>query len=77
MQTNANNTRSNSNMVLTNEQAIKIFMEKYSGGNYSSQTAKSIALASSFNISSKTVRDIWRGRSWLEATYDLWQQAKF
>ena len=29
-------------------------------------------LASRYGVSSKAIRDIWKGRSWLEATYDLW-----
>lgn len=65
---------SKSHAVLTNKQAVSIFLEKYKEGNYASMTEKSIALAASYGISSKTVRDIWCGRSWLEATFDLWQQ---
>ena len=61
-------------VVLTSEQAISIFLEKYKKGNFPSQTAKSNKLASTYGIDPKTVRDIWCGRSWLETTYDLWQQ---
>ena len=61
-------------VVLTSDQAISIFLEKYKEGNFPSQTAKSIELASTYGIDPKTVRDIWCGRSWLETTYDLWQQ---
>jgi hypothetical protein len=60
--------------VLTKEQAINIFLEKYISGNFPSQAQKCLALASSYGISSKTVRDIWCGRSWLEVTFDIWGQ---
>ncbi len=26
------------------------------------------------SISSKAIRDFWKGRSWLDATYDLWSE---
>ena len=32
----------------------------------------SIILAKKYRVSSKAIRDIWNGRSWLEATFDLW-----
>jgi hypothetical protein len=31
-------------------------------------TAKTIAIASMYNVNSKTIRDIWSGRSWFKAT---------
>jgi hypothetical protein len=61
-------------IVLTKEQAIEIFLIKYTLSHKSSLTAKSTALADKFKVSAKTVRDIWCGRSWLDATYDLWQE---
>jgi hypothetical protein len=63
--------------VLTSEQAVAIFLEKYKGGKYASMTEKSIALAASYGINAKTVRDIWCGRSWLEATFELWREVNF
>ena len=57
-------------VVLTSEQAVSIFLETYKEGNFPSQAAKSIALASSHEINPKT--DIWCRRSWLEATHDMW-----
>jgi hypothetical protein len=63
-----------SKMILSRDGAVKIFLHKYTVRGYSSLSSKSIALAATHGISAKTVRDIWCGRSWLDATYDLWQQ---
>ena len=62
-------------VVLSMEQALDIFSQRHSQGDRQSLTAKSTALAATFGISAKTVRDIWCGRSWLDATFDLWPQA--
>ena len=60
--------------VLTKEKAMEIFAYKQKLGNQS-LTAMSIELADQYNVNSKTIRDIWSGRSWLEATSSQWQQA--
>jgi hypothetical protein len=62
---------SRSRMVLTDHQAREIFQLKTTHG-FSSSHAASIFLASKYNVSSKAIRDIWKGRSWLEATFNLW-----
>ncbi len=54
--------------VLSKEQAIEIFQIKNKIGNLS-MTAASIALASKYNVNAKTIRDIWSGKSWSEATF--------
>jgi hypothetical protein len=54
--------------VLSKEQAIEIFQCKNDLGNQS-MTATSIALANKYNVSAKTIRDIWSGKSWFEATF--------
>jgi hypothetical protein len=59
--------------ILSKEQAIEIFRLKTNTGNQS-MTATSIALANEYNVNPKTIRDIWSGRSWFEATSPLWQQ---
>lgn len=69
-----NMRRPKARALLTRDQAVAVFLQKYSNEQHSSTTEKSHAVAEDFGISSKTVRDIWCGRSWLEATYDLWQQ---
>ena len=62
-----------SRAVLTKEQAIEIFAYKQKLGNQS-LTATSAELANKYNVNSKTIRDIWSGRCWLEATYPQWQE---
>ena len=63
-------------VVLSKDEALEIFSQKYAVDHHKSQTARSAVLASAYGISAKTVRDIWCGRSWLEATYDLWEMVK-
>jgi hypothetical protein len=57
--------------VLTREQARDIFKLKCEHG-YQSLHSASVQLARRYRVSSKAIRDIWKGRSWLEATFDLW-----
>ncbi len=61
--------------VLSKEQAIEIFRCKNSLGNQS-MTATSIVLANKYNVNSKTIRDIWSGRSWFETTFPQRQQVR-
>ena len=63
-----------SRAVLTKQQAIEIFALKRDLQNQS-LTAMSVELADKYNVNSKTIRDIWSGRSWLEATLPQWRQA--
>jgi hypothetical protein len=58
-------------VVLTAEQAREIFRLK---GNHGCASLHSVStrLASQYNVSSKAIRDIWKGRSWLDSTFDLW-----
>ena len=58
-------------MVLTEDQAIEIFRLKDHRGFPTSHAASSF-LANKYKVSSKAIRDIWSGRSWLETTYNLW-----
>jgi hypothetical protein len=57
--------------ILTKQQAREIFGYKNGQGSESSH-ATSTFLSKKFNISSKAIRDIWTGRSWLDATFDMW-----
>ena len=59
--------------VLTSEQAREIFLKRSSHG-FRSQYTASDSLASKYLVSSKAIRDIWKGRSWLSATFDLWSE---
>ena len=57
--------------VLESHTAREIFHLKTTH-NKASLHAASQRLASKYGVSSKAIRDIWKGRSWLDATYDLW-----
>jgi hypothetical protein len=57
--------------TLSPQQAAEIF--QYKGKHdFASDHAASSHLARKYHVSSKAVRDIWSGRSWLKATFDLW-----
>mmetsp|Transcript_26833 Transcript_26833/g.70527 ORF Transcript_26833/g.70527 Transcript_26833/m.70527 type:complete len:201 (+) Transcript_26833:95-697(+) len=62
--------------VLTSEQAVEIY-------SYGRQSAKrshphlyrnSTAVALRFNVSPKTVRDIWNRQAWAKATIEFWNK---
>ena len=65
------NTLASSRAVLCAEQAREIFSYKCDHG-CASLHAASANLARRYRVSSKAIRDIWKGRSWLDATYELW-----
>ena len=56
--------------ILTEEQAVAIFMLKPSTSDPSSKKS-SHDVARTFHVSEKTVRDIWRGRTWHAETKHL------
>jgi hypothetical protein len=62
-------------LVLTEQNAINIFHlnNKHS---FPTAHAASCFLASKYHVSSKAIRDIWSGRSWLETTYDHWKHGE-
>ena len=61
-------------IVLTSKIARDIFQIKATHG-FASLHCASLRLASKYGVSSKAIRDIWKGRSWLDATYDLWNDS--
>ena len=62
-------------VVLNGQQAREIFhLKHHHSDKFPSQHSASKALAARYHVSPKTIRDIWQGRSWLEATSDLWDQ---
>jgi hypothetical protein len=65
---------SGTRMVLSEQQAREIFQLKNTHG-FSSLHAASIFLANTHKVSPKAIRDIWKGRSWLDATFDLWDSS--
>ena len=56
-------------VVLTNDQAREIFKSKPS--STTSRIGSASQMARSYGVSPKTIRDIWVGRTWYWATYDL------
>ncbi len=63
--------------VLTEALAVEIYKYKLALKSLSSSAAikikaKSLAVSQRFGVSPKTVRDIWRRRTWIYATYPLW-----
>jgi hypothetical protein len=79
---NSNNTLNHSRtdlprsrVILTANQARDIFSYKSANNDkLLSLHATSILLAHKYGVSSKAIRDIWNGRSWLDATFDLWDE---
>jgi len=57
--------------VLTEKDVREIYMVKHKHG-YKNHHAASIVLCKRYAVSSKTIRDIWNGRCWLQTTWDLW-----
>jgi hypothetical protein len=66
--------------VLTDVQAVEIYRCKLgilaaAGDGEVKMRGQSAAVASKFNISFKTVKDIWHHKTWKHATYHLWPNA--
>jgi hypothetical protein len=55
--------------ILTDEQARSIFQDK--PAPFAKEKVRAGALARTYGVSVKTVRDIWVGRTWYRATFDL------
>jgi hypothetical protein len=62
-----------SRAILSRTAAREIFAVKSNLGLESANQV-SIRLAAKYRISPKAIRDIWKGRSWLDATFDLWNE---
>ena len=60
-------------IVLTSQQARDVFNLKNKHG-FPSANAACIFLAAKYHVSSKAIRDIWAGRSWLSATFEMWDE---
>ena len=58
-------------VVLTPQIAREIFKLQHID-ECSSLHARSVRLSSKYGVTAKAIRDIWKGRSWLDATYELW-----
>mmetsp|Transcript_63529 Transcript_63529/g.169987 ORF Transcript_63529/g.169987 Transcript_63529/m.169987 type:complete len:239 (-) Transcript_63529:76-792(-) len=62
-------TKRQGHSILTNNQARVIF--KYKPSPLAKDRGRASALAQYFGVSVKTIRDIWIGRTWCRATFDL------
>ena len=58
--------------VLTEREAVEIFLLKASK-DCGSIDFRVQDVAKRYRVSSKTIRDVWRGRTWLTATFDFWK----
>jgi hypothetical protein len=65
-----------SRTILSKEQVIEIFEHKPSMESADRFTAPSVDLARKYHVSSKTIRDIWNGRSWNGTTRPLQKQVQ-
>ena len=64
-------------IVLTRDQAREIFLAKHEAFHkFNTLHGTSTVLSAKYDVSAKAIRDIWKGRSWLEATFDLWDVDK-
>ena len=62
-------------MVLSENQAYEIYQWKQSLLQ-KSISGTSVMIASRYNVSPKTVRDIWNRRTWCNATRSLWSASE-
>ena len=60
-------------LVLTIDQVKDIFKLKDCHGHATLHSA-SVSIGRQYHVSSKAIRDIWNGRSWLEVTFELWDE---
>ena len=67
--------RGRAKVVLNEIRAREIFQFKNENA-FPSRHACSKHLAIQHGISCKAIRDIWNGRSWLDATYHLWSEGE-
>eukprot|EP00292_Cryptomonas_paramecium_P000830 CAMPEP_0113694082 /NCGR_PEP_ID=MMETSP0038_2-20120614/20061_1 /TAXON_ID=2898 /ORGANISM="Cryptomonas paramecium" /LENGTH=237 /DNA_ID=CAMNT_0000616303 /DNA_START=56 /DNA_END=766 /DNA_ORIENTATION=+ /assembly_acc=CAM_ASM_000170 len=54
--------------ALLEKQVVAIYASKFMSTAKMSQTEKAALLASRYNVNEKTIRDIWRGRTWRHLT---------
>ena len=71
-----NSSRYRARTILSQEQVREIFEFKKTLRTSERTTVPSINLARKYHVSSKTIRDIWSGRSWVEITRSMGEQVK-
>jgi hypothetical protein len=57
--------------ILTEDQAVQIFTLKVMHKHNNGQSISATAIANTFGVSEKAVRDIWKGRTWQRETMHL------
>jgi hypothetical protein len=62
-------------VLLSEQEAQEIFKLQNNHG-YPSLHSASVVFSKRYGVSPKAIRDIWTGRSWLEATFSLWNEAE-
>jgi hypothetical protein len=60
--------------VLTEDQAIHIYSQREKTDCFGYQSLRSASLAKHFDVSPKTIRDIWNRRTWANETRHLWTE---
>ena len=66
---NLNRTR----VVLAHDQVRRIFSLKNQHGCTSLRAASALC-ARQYGVCAQTIMDIWKGRTWLDTTYDMWDE---
>jgi hypothetical protein len=64
--------RTHTRAILNEAQAIEIYKQRNKKSCSLSFNGTAVMIARKYNISPKTVRDIWNRRSWVEQTRHLW-----
>jgi hypothetical protein len=64
--------RSHPRAVLNELQAIEIYQHRRTKSNSLGSEGSTAFLAKKYNVSPKTIRDIWNRRTWIEHTRHLW-----
>mmetsp|Transcript_68441 Transcript_68441/g.182575 ORF Transcript_68441/g.182575 Transcript_68441/m.182575 type:complete len:247 (-) Transcript_68441:300-1040(-) len=59
--------------VLSEREVKDIFLLKHKHGHKNLHAA-SVVMAKKYNVSSKTIRDIWNGRCWMKTTAEFWSE---
>ena len=55
-------------------QVREIFKAKYKSQEFEDKVGQIKFLSKQYRISDAEIQDIWCGKSWLDVTYDLWQE---
>mmetsp|Transcript_65878 Transcript_65878/g.176518 ORF Transcript_65878/g.176518 Transcript_65878/m.176518 type:complete len:205 (-) Transcript_65878:67-681(-) len=76
-ETQSRNLQIRKRTALSEKQVLDIYACKFADSPKSSQTERASWIASKYKINEKTVRDIWRGRTWKHITSTLAMKPSF